>query len=188
MKRFVIHIKGSSRYSSMVKELDKYYKDEYTVFDAIVKPKAHEGISESFRKIISENYNEPQLHIFEDDIMFRGKDARKVFEDSYNSLPKDWELYLAGSYTYTEKENLGNLLLINDFRSLHNIVINKSAYDYFLSHDPKITNNIDTHVSGISKKCYLCNPQIAVQYNGYSYNRGKEVNYDNFLIGKNIAQ
>lgn len=186
MKRYVIHIKGSSRYNRMMFEMNNHYMNEFEIFDAIVKPKGWEGVSESFKQIIRENYNEPYIHIFEDDVKFTSKNSRSIFEHGFDSLPMDWDIYLGGSYTFKHSENLGGLLKIYDFSSLHNVVINKSCYDYFLSHEPNKINDIDRWVSQFKPNAYLCNPQIAIQYNGHSFNKGGKKNYDHFLVDKNI--
>jgi GR25 family glycosyltransferase involved in LPS biosynthesis len=186
LKRFVIHVNGSNRRDTMLKELNAHYEGEFEIFDAIVKPNAYEGISESFKAVIKKNYNEPEIHIFEDDVRFVSKYSRVIFDKNYNQLPSDWGIYLGGSYTYSEKENLGDLLVVENYRSFHSVVIKKRCYDYFLSHNPSVVNNIDAHVCNLEKIAYLCNPQVAIQYNGYSFNRGKEVNYDYHLKNKNI--
>jgi len=186
-KKFVIHIKGSPRHSQMVKEMDGQYKGEYEIFDAIVyKENPKLGISESFKKIIRDNYNDPLIHIFEDDIKFCSPKSREVFEKGFQGLPDNWEIYLGGSYTFEQERSLGNILKINDFRSLHCVVIRKSAYDYFLSHDVSKIENIDAHVAKKKPTTYLANPMTAIQYDGYSYNAKKQTDYSRFLKGKNI--
>jgi len=186
IKRFVIHIKGSQRHASMVDQMDKHYKGEYEVFDAIVDSNAKIGISKSFRKIITDNYNEPYIHILEDDVLFCGKESRRVFEKHFDNLPTDWHIYLGGSYTYKPKEKLNGLLKIENFRSLHSVVIRKSAYDLFLSHCDD--SNIDHHVSKFNPKVYLCDPMVAVQQDGYSYNVKRKTSYSRYLRGKNILK
>jgi len=186
MNRYVIHINGSPRVERMKHEMDSLYFGEYKIFDAIVRESANEGISESFKEIIRQNYNEPHIHILEDDVRFLCKKSRAIFENTFNLIPEDWQIFLGGSYTYKEVNNFVDYLEIEDYRSFHNVIIRKSAYDSFLSHDYKDVKNIDTWVSRIIKKAYLCNPQVAIQHDGYSYNRGKEVNYNSFLKDKNL--
>lgn len=186
--KFVIHIKGSPRYNRMRKEMNTHYAGEYSVFDAIVDPDPKKGISESFKAIIEENYDEPFIHIFEDDVKFTGEKSREIFEYAFSKLPEDWDIYLGGSYTYDKPHDIGHLIKIQEFRSLHCVVIKKSAYDAFLSHDVNEIPNIDTWVARQGLNVYLCDPQIAIQHNGYSYNMKGSVNYDNFLKDKNILQ
>jgi hypothetical protein len=186
--KHVIHIKGSPRHDMMRKEMNSLYMGEYSVFNAIVDNNPKKGISESFKSIIEENYEEPFIHIFEDDVKFTAHNSREVFENGFQSLPDDWDLYLGGSYTYDTRsvEDLGVLLKIKNFRSLHCVVIRKPAYDAFLSHDVSRVENIDTWVSSQGLNVYLCNPQIAIQHQGYSYNMKRVVDYNRYLLDKNI--
>lgn len=184
MKRIVIHVKGSSREATMLKEMNTHYEGDFSVFDAIVKPNAYEGISESFKEVIRMNYSEPEIHILEDDVKFLGRSSRVIFEESYKRLPDNWGIYLGGSYTYDNPIDLKGILEVENYRSFHSVVIKQRCYDYFLTHDSKKINNIDAWVCSFEKKAYLCSPQVAIQYNGYSYNRGKEVNYDYHLKNK----
>lgn len=185
MKRFVIHIKGSTRYERMIYEMDSQYKGEYEIFDAIVLPNPKEGISESFKKIIRDNYDEPMIHILEDDVKFVSKNSRRVFEES---MPDNFDIYLGGAYTFDSAIKKEGLYKIENFRSLHCVVIRKSAYDHFISHDVKEIPNIDAWVASKELNVYVCNPMVAVQHNGYSYNNGREMNFDSFLADKNILR
>jgi hypothetical protein len=186
MKRYVIHIEGSPRKRQMTSEMDRFYKGEYEIFKAIVKPIGSEGTSESIKEIIRQNYNEPFIQIFEDDVRFTSYRSRELFEKGFRLLPSDWQLYLGGSYTHNVAQELGYVRKIYDFSSLHNAVINKNCYDHFLNHNPKQVQDIDRYVSQKLTDVYLCNPQIAIQHNGYSYNKDSYKNYDRFLIDKNI--
>jgi hypothetical protein len=187
MKRFVIHIKGSSRYERMLKEMNTHYEGEFEIFDAIVNQNPRKGISDSFKKIITDNYNEECIHIFEDDVKFTAPKSRIIFEQSFVQIPEDWQLFLGGSYTYENPIDFGDYMKVDNFRSLHSVIIRKSAYDLFLSHNPtEIYQNIDSWVAKQKPIVYLCNPQAMVQHDGYSYNARKQTDYSRFLKDKNI--
>lgn len=186
--KFVIHIKGSTRHDRMIAEMDGQYKGEYSVVDGIVYKDSSKGISESFKSIIRENYEKPWIHIFEDDVMFTHDDSRKIFEHAFERLPENWDIFLGGSYTFIQQRNMGDYLKIENFRSLHCAVINKSVYDIFLSHDFIKEKNIDTWVASKNPNVYVCNPMIAIQYDGWSYNTKKNTSYNSqYLNDKNIA-
>lgn len=187
-KKFVIHIKGCPRHNRMITEMDSQYKGEYNIFDAIVYKDSNKGISESFKSIIKENYREPLIHIFEDDVKFNSLKSREIFEEAFERLPDNWDIFLGGSYTFSQDRNLGRFLKINNFRSLHCAVIRKSAYDLFLSHDHTKEKNIDSWVANQNPNVYVCNPMTAIQYDGYSFNAKKNTDYNNrFLKDKNLA-
>lgn len=174
-----------SRVDQAVKELDRLYSGEYEVFPAILKQPGHVGVSESFKEIIRRNYDEKEIQIFEDDVLFTSLDSRRVFEEN---MPEEFDVYLGGSYSYEQIEDLGSLLRVNKFASLHCVVIRKNAYDKFISHDPKVVDNIDVWVSSQGVLSYICNPQVAIQRPGFSYNRGRNVDYTYKLRDKKILK
>lgn len=191
MERIVIHIKGRQDYR-MHKELDTFYLGEYKVFDAIKLVNAKKGISESFKEVVRQHYNEPMIQVFEDDLMFTTSDARFIFENTFSKIPEDWDLYLGGSYINDhQKQKLikgDGWLKMPDFRSLHNVIIRKSAYDKILSHDAEtcIDKDIDAYLSGQGLNVYLCDPQVCIQYAGFSFNRGRSVDYRDYHVNMNI--
>jgi len=191
MERIVIHIKGRQDHR-MHRELDTFYLGEYKVFDAIKLVNAKKGISESFKEVIRHNYNEPMIHVFEDDLMFTTSDARFIFENTFSNLPEDWDLFLGGSYISDhQRQKLikgDGWLKMPDFRSLHNVIIRKSAYDKILSHDADTCNDkdIDAYLSGQGLNVYLCDPQVCIQYAGFSFNGGRSVDYPDYHVNMNI--
>lgn len=176
----------------MVEEMDSHYKGEYKIFEAITDKKGSTGISLSFKKIIIENYQEPAVHIFEDDIKFTHSTSRKVFEDVMKTLPEDWDIFLGGSYSHEIDYKTKGFIKVLDFSSLHNVIIRKSAYDKLLAHDVNEKNieNIDRYIGRLSKfkklKVFLCDPQIAIQHPGHSYNIGRKQDYSHMLKEMNI--
>ncbi len=72
------------------------------------------------------------------------------------------------------------------------MLIRDTAYKHFLSHNPQEIKDIDRHLGNLSRKgelnVYVCNPMIAIQYNGFSHNRGMSVNYDNLLKEYNVMR
>lgn len=193
MKRFVIHIPGSSRYDHLKDMMDKHYGNDWEIFQAVVNDhRPTLGISESFKKVISENINEEMIHVLEDDVVFTSEKSRQVFEKVLSDLPEDWDILLSGCYTMTVEKEYEGFVKLSDFRSLHSVVIRKSAYDKFLSHNHDFTNNIDDHLAKLIPKgklnAYMCHPMVAIQKPGYSYQRKMEVNYKNYLVGKTILK
>lgn len=192
MKRFIINIPSQKqRLSRTIKEMEGQGYD-FTVFNAITDKPAYKGISMSFRKIITENYDQELIHIFEDDVKFTSKDSRSVFESTMKELPGEWDIFLGGSYWYKKEKDLGSVIKLADFSSLHSVVIKKKAFDKVLSHDYEVMENIDRYLGRLSLdgklNVYLCNPQVAIQYPGFSSNTGTKVNYTDMLKDKNILK
>jgi hypothetical protein len=191
MKKFVIHLtEQKERLKTLTHEMNRFYLD-YTISPGVKLVPGSKGISESFKNIVRENSNEDMILIFEDDVKFTSDKSLVKFFECIESLPGNWDILLGGSYWYQEELNLGNLIKVKDFCSLHCVLIRKSAYDAFLSHDGSI-KEIDRHLGKLSSEgklnVYLCNPMIAVQYNGFSHNRGSQVNYDKLLSNFNILR
>jgi hypothetical protein len=189
MKKLVIHLpEQRERLKTLTYEMNRFYLD-YTICQGIKMNPGYKGVSESFKKVIRENINEERILIFEDDVKFTSNKSIAMFLECIKSLPDDWDILLGGSYWYQEDCNLGNLIKVKDFCSLHCVLVRNTAYEHFLSHgdEPK---EIDRHLGKLSSEdklnAYLCNPMIAVQYNGFSSNRGHNVNYDRLLKDFNI--
>ena len=186
----VIHIEGDK--SNHAEELGSFEID-YSVFNGVVKQKASDGISESFKQIIRESKDLSHVLIFEDDVKFTSKHSRENWEICKSKLPDDWDVLLGGSYQYDLHESQPQdkaLIRLADFSSLHCVLINAKCYEHILSHDTSEVPHIDRWLGKLAKEnkinVYLCNPQIAIQHNGFSRTRGKDVNYDYLLTDKNI--
>lgn len=190
MNRLVISLGDIDRVSRTRAEMISQYDSDWEFFKGVKDEKGSTGISMSFKKVIIENYQEPAIHIFEDDIKFTSKNSRKIFEESMSVLPEDWDIFIAGSYWYEIDYQTKGYIKVFDFSSLHSAVINKSAYDKILSHDVSIQDNIDRWLGMLSKQkklnVFLCDPQTAIQYPGYSHNINRDVDYSNRLKTMNI--
>jgi hypothetical protein len=191
MKKFVIHLpEQTDRLKTLAYEMNRFFID-YTIFPGIKLDKGWKGISESFKKVISENLNEEKILIFEDDVKFTSDKSIVKFNECIDSLPDNWDILIGGSYWYEEELKIGSLIKVKDFCSLHCTLIRNTAYEHFLSHNGEI-KDIDRHLGKLSKEgklnVYLCDPMIAVQYNGFSHNREKVVNYDSLLRPYNVMK
>lgn len=187
MLRKVIHIPGSKRRTHIVNEMNSHYLNEYEFFDAIVNNQTPtKGLSDSIKKIITDNYNEPLIHILEDDVKFTSKNSRKYFEEIFEKLPEDWDIYLGGSYGFDVLSSHEGFVKCNSFSSLHSVVINKKCYDIIMAHDSNdwAFRHLDFYLSNQIKNglnVYLAYPMVAVQIPGFSYLKKSLVNHDDLL-------
>jgi hypothetical protein len=191
MNRYVISLGDNERLSRTTIEMNSQYdSDDWNFFKGVKDNRGSTGISMSFKKAIIENYQEPAVHILEDDIKFTAKNSRKIFESVMEILPKNWDIFLGGSYWYEIDCQTKGFIKVLDFSSLHNAVIRKSAYDKLLAHDVSVQDNIDRWLGMLSKQkklnVFLCDPQIAIQHPGYSYNINRNVDYSNRLKKMNV--
>lgn len=190
IKSYCIHLKNrKDREPNMIKELNSFTSN-YEIFDAIKINPGYKGTSESFKSIIkkAKENNLDQVLIFEDDVKFTSKNSKVKFQSAIDSLPEKWDILLGGVYT----TNINNsnkiddhILKIGDFSSLHCTLVNKSAYDIILNHDYKIIKHIDRYLGKLSNEdklnVYLTYPMVAIQYNTFSDNMKRSVNYDRLL-------
>lgn len=159
---------------------------DFEVFDAITKGDVVDNIANSFKQVIRDNYEKDSVLIFEDDIKFSSSKSVKTWEKCVSVLPEDCDILLGGCYTLSYVKHSDMLLKASDFRSLHCVLFNKKCYDKVLAHK---VNHLDYYLSTLIKEglnVYVCNPMIAIQKEGYSFNKGKEVNYSRMLKDFNI--
>ena len=194
---FCIHLPhAKDREENMYKELNYIRPDKnYTISSGITMKFGHQGISESFKKIIrrSSHMGFKQVMIVEDDIKFTSPLSKDYLQEAINVLPNDWDILLGVSYGYENKYNENDhLIKVGDFTSLICVIFNNTSYSKVLSHDYNNSEykNIDRYLGDLSKNnklnVYMVNPMIAMEYPGISYNRKREVDYtsllnDNFL-------
>jgi len=191
MRRIVINIESDKHRRSRTElELKNHGYDDFVFMNAITDKYPKKGISMSFRKAIIENYDQEYLHIFEDDVKLVDDNSKEYFDGVLKILPDEWDIFLGGSYEFKTDYKTKGYIKVLDFSSLHSVVIRKKAYDKVLAHDYSIMEDIDRYLGYLSKNkklnVFLCDPQVAVQYPGFSYNRGKEVDYTNKLKDKNL--
>lgn len=191
IKSYCIHLKTRrDREKNMFKELDSFTSN-YEIFDAIKMSPGYKGTSESFKSIIKKAKGEKlkQVLIFEDDVRFTSKKSRSKFQIAINSLPDKWDILLGGVYTSKNKPEESkyndHISILGDFSSLHCILINESCYDKILEHNPNKDKHLDRYLGRLAKSeeinAYLTYPMIAIQYNTYSNNVKRHVNYDKLL-------
>jgi len=190
MNTFVISTPtDDNRYKMLVTELEGQGLDinkDVEVFKAVMNQHSPQvGISESHRGVvqIAKNRNLPFVVILEDDIHFLSPFAYKRFMNIMARLPKDWELFFGNVYDGdVEEEYSGYAELKGKVSGLNMYCINASFYDSFLDADPAY--NIDHWLSTVTMpKMYVCWPFLALQHDGFSYNR-KEITNHNYNIGK----
>jgi GR25 family glycosyltransferase involved in LPS biosynthesis len=193
IESYVVHLKKrKDREENMIKELNSFI-NKWEVFDAIKMNPGYKGTSESFKTIIRKAKEKglEQVLIFEDDVRFTSKKSKEKFQKAIDSLPEKWDILLGGVYTLSKPRKIEelkfneHLLKIGDFSSLHCILINKSCYDKILEHKPNEVKHLDRYLGKLSREnkinAYLAYPMVAIQYNTYSDNVNKHVNYNKLL-------
>jgi hypothetical protein len=143
---------------------------------AIILPNVTTAISRSHKQIVrfAKENNLGDITIAEDDIIFTALSGWKYFLEN---KPQDFDLYIGGHYSGNHYPDN----TVKDFTGLTLYTISSIFYETFLKANELW--NIDTCLWG-KGKYVVCNPEVAKQRNGYSFNRHAVVNDDHYLKGR----
>lgn len=149
-----------------------------------------EGVAEAHMAIVRKHYDEPEITIFEDDIVFTSSHSWEVYAELYKELPDDWDVYLGGHYNYNKIEpQEGNLnKLRHQFSGLHHYTIRKKFYDTFLACKTYVRDgkkmHIDRYIGQTNAYVYapklLLSRQMSLDEGGFSERMGKPVRYSGY--------
>jgi hypothetical protein len=120
-----------------------------------------------------------EVCVAEQDLEFTHSTAWEYF---LNNKPKEYDLYLGGSYVKDRDEKTGVFKFM--ICGFHLYIINEKYYDAFLS--VKDTEHIDTEVGDLKGNFVFCYPFPAIQRPGYSANSQEVVNYNTLLQPEDI--
>jgi hypothetical protein len=167
------------RLPQLMQELQSQSITDYRLWDGIRNEQnPRTGISQSHKQIVrwAKENNLPKIAIAEDDIKFTSKGSYEYF---LKNEPEDYDLYLGCVYY----GNIKTDNTVDKFSGLILYIINSKYYDKFLA-TPE-SQNLDLAQKG-KGKFIVSNPFACVQYNGYSYNKKKDVDYDKLLKGRKL--
>jgi hypothetical protein len=164
------------RYETLLRELRGQGIDKYEIFPSVYHWKSvKRGINLAHKSVVEYGKlrGEVETCVMEDDIRFCGSGA---FEYFLEHKPKEFDLYLAGIY-------VGEIIdgKVKEFCGFHCYIIHERFYDTFL--ELPLDEHIDNACRG-KGEFYVCDPFIAVQYNGFSSQTGKDEDYDTLLQGR----
>lgn len=180
MKIAIIHdFNANDRFDRLMTELQSQKIREFSFFPAV-----HD--SQSVKKSINLAHKQcvqfakdtglPEICIMEDDVQFTNNDSFAYF---LRNKPEDFDIYLSGIYVGEIKEDN----TVDVFSGFHCYIVKQKFYDKYL--DTPVDAHIDRSLGGLGKYV-VCNPFIAIQYNGYSYNTKMDMNYDSLLEGREL--
>ena len=155
--RIIHNPKNLDRHFSVLEQLSSQGIEEYTFEDAVMNKKdPTKGVSEAHCNIIRKYYDEPEITIFEDDIIFTQPNSWEKYWEWYEELPKDWSVYMGGCYLFKRKESVSeNLEQLRGyvFTGFHWYTVKKPFYDIFLR--AKEGDHIDRYVASTGAKTYV---------------------------------
>ncbi len=145
------------------------------------------NISQAHKKCIRKaiELNLPRVIIMEDDVKFSCPGAFNRFLELSEALPKNWDIFISGSYDYQVADqfikakeiiSISGLVNLNKFSGLHCYIVNQRYYNKMLSLPEN--RNLDKVISNSNASIWMCYPMVALQHSGFSDNICKEVDYN----------
>jgi GR25 family glycosyltransferase involved in LPS biosynthesis len=170
-QKYVIHLEErTDRYELMKEDLFVQYP-ECNIFNALKDPEdGCRALSKGFRNLFMESLRtgEDMILTFEDDVKFTSPQSRKRFEEVYQTLPDDWDIFLGGIYIWEKPQILNDTLAkCRDFSGLHMALWRNTSFQKMLEHQPENgikPADIDRFISRTDLNVYICYPMVAVQH------------------------
>lgn len=151
-------------------ELQQQNITDFTIVPGVYNATPYQGIVQAHCQLVAmaKRLSWPKIRIAEDDIKFTAPGAYDYY---LANEPEKMDLYL-GSVTYGVFNS--DHSLVEDFAGLTIYTVYAPFYDTFLSVASDEHMDRGLRYKG---KYAVCDPMIVVQYEGYSDNHGKVVNY-----------
>lgn len=180
---FCLHLsERTDREKFMADNLPKIHSNVKWIEGVKISP-SYKGISRAHKRIIAiaKAKGWPYVITFEDDIKIPSLKAKAAFTEAMKNLPSNWDALLGGVYDCKTHKPIGNgLAEVKGWCSLHFVLWKYTIYDAILNHHEK--SHIDRYIGSLQDKhFYMTWPFVAIQYNGFSDNVNKDVNYDWYL-------
>lgn len=178
----IIHNKANTvRYEHVLKQMRFAGIGTFKFYPAIFLDCPKTSVMEAHKQIIRDNYDEPELVIFEDDIVFTKPDSFERFLDLNTRLPEDADMFLGSYYKHSKIRPVNEEfdMLRWAFHGLHHYIIKKKFYDTFLSlPDGK---HVDHEAGNTGATIYvpklLLSRQMSPEEGGKSERMGKVMSY-----------
>ena len=155
----------------------------------LVKYPGAVGCSLSHYKILKEakELGLSNILVFEDDILFKD-DWEKIYTDNYKDIPEDWNMiYFSTNSMHkviTEKIS-DRIFKAYNCLTTHSYAIKSTLFDESMEHIIKLDQTVDgcyaSHMQP-SNNCYIFNPGICTQMNGFSDIAKSPMNYSKEIL------
>lgn len=169
----VIHNRSKSeRFKNLMDELQRQGIEDVTIWDAIHDARGgYFGINKAHKQIVRWAKEEGlgKVIIAEDDLQFFDTGAWQYYIDNE---PENYDLYLGGVFLGT----IGEDNKVGKFTGLTLYTVSSKYYDCFLESEDN--EHLDIALGFKGGDFYVCDPFVVRQYNGYSQNEKRYMNYD----------
>lgn len=174
----------TERLERSMNELKNFFpKKDIITMKAIEHRKPVCGIGQSHLKCIqlAKQNNWPYVIVCEDDLKFQSINSKKHSKLCFNNAPEDFDILLGGIYTSAKLTSYNDYWdKTGEFSGLHFYVVNSKCYDKLLSFE--CNEHIDRWI-GKQKdlNCYVAKEFFCIQYNGFSDNVCRDMDYSYLL-------
>ncbi len=174
MRLNIIHlVHRTDRKENLLQEIANQCITNYRLWDGIITEEGKRGIALAHKQVVRDALiNElPYVIIAEDDIKFTALNGYHCFHEH---IPNEFDLYLGGvMYGKVYADNS-----VNRFAGLTLYAIHQKFYKTFLelSDDTHLDQALDH-----KGKYIVCNPFVVTQYDGYSDNHKKRMEYKYYV-------
>ena len=185
INKIVIHLpERVDRLERTMDGISKFFENhEVTFIEGVRELPVFKGIAQAHLNAIrhAQEQGWPEVLIMEDDVNFQSKNSRSHADKCFSQIPDNWDLLLSSVYTSKGLTQYnGFWSQTKEFCGLTWYVVNQRAYDKILTFDKSM--NIDRAMAtAIGLNCFVVNEFFAIQYEGFSDNVNRKVNYDNLL-------
>lgn len=155
---------------------------DVTFIDGVRDNPTHRGIAQAHINAITHAQAErwDKVLIMEDDVRFQSILSRSYADRAMSNLPQDWDILLSSVYLSRGLTRINEYWSeTKEFCGLTFYIVHERAYQRIIGFDKSI--QIDRAMTKLGLRCFVANEFFAIQYEGYSDNAKKVVNYSNLL-------
>lgn len=155
-------------------ELERH-KIDFQIWECVMLSNVVASINASHKMIVRDAKEKgiEEVAIAEDDLWFPAKDGWEYF---LKNKPKEYDLYLSGTYIVTKP--------LEQICGFHLYIVHSKFYDKFLSMPDE--EHIDTAANDLKGDYKFCFPFAALQRAGFSANNSSVVNYNSILKEEDV--
>jgi hypothetical protein len=167
-------------------EYNKIFNSPLTIINGVISETPMSGIVDAQMSAINWaiNIGAKYVCIMEDDCLFRDG-AKEYIKETFKHLPNDWEILLGGASTLKIESKYNEYWSkVKKFTGGHFLIVNSSVFHKYLQMDREMLG--DNWISQSNFKLYITNKIFVTQYNSFSDQVNKDVDYTRLFNKLNL--